>query len=230
MVNTQVTLAHGVLESSHGQGILVVAIANIAAKELAVRPAVHDALSVMHIAIPSSTAKRLGVAGILQVDEDEARAAVASAGLSADCNGILLFFVDDHIVGAPDGQVVPPARHILLGVKGDRIFGVKVEQLYQETELVTQRRQINTRNKKGHAHLGHVKHLDPMVLCLAPNDNVVFIATDFTPNDGLGRLGLWETTEVHELALRRNLGESCTVCLGHNDKLPAIPAGPAPGR
>lgn len=53
----------------------------------------------MHIAIAGRTAKGLGVLGVLQVDEDEARSAGAGAWLGADGHGVVLFLVDDDVVG-----------------------------------------------------------------------------------------------------------------------------------
>ena len=115
----------------HGQSILIEAVAYLTAEKLEIWAPVHKALRVVHVPVACSTSKCLWAVGVLQVDEDEARPAVTCTWLGTDCHGVFTLLVDDDIVCAADGEIVPPARDILVGVEGKWVFGVKVKQLIQ---------------------------------------------------------------------------------------------------
>ena len=85
--------------NSHSQGILVVPIADIPPSILGIGTTVDNTLGVVYISITCRTAKCLGVFGILQVDKDETGFTSAGAWLGADCHSVLLFLVDDDVVG-----------------------------------------------------------------------------------------------------------------------------------
>ena len=118
-------------KDSHGQSVLIEAVAYFTAEKLEIWAPVHKTLRVVHVSVACSTSECLGAVGVLQVNEDEARPAVTCAWLSTDCHGVFALLVDNDIVCAADGEIVPPARNILVGVKGKWAFGIKIKQLAQ---------------------------------------------------------------------------------------------------
>lgn len=192
------------LKHLHGQGVLVVTVANVPAPILEIRTPVCQALSVMDVSITCGASERLGLGWVLEIDEDEAGPTSAGAGCSADGDGILLFLIDNNVVSAANGQVVPPGSDILLGVKGDGLLGVDLGKL------------------------AHIKHLDTVAGGLGSDDDKVLVPPDLTPDEGLNALGLRKTAEVDKLALFVDLGKGGAISLSDDDKLTAITAGPAP--
>lgn len=89
-----------------GQRVLVVAIADVAASVAGVGSAVHQALSIVDIAVTWGTARGGRVGGVRQVDEDQSRPALVSAWLGADCDGKVLLLEGDDVVGATTGKTV----------------------------------------------------------------------------------------------------------------------------
>ena len=124
-------LAETQAQDLHGQSILIVAVAYFTAEKLEIWPPVHKALRVVHTPVACSTIERLWAVGVLQVDEDKARPAVTCTWLGTDCHGVFTLLVDDDIVCAADGEIVPPACDILVGVENKWVFGIKVKQLVQ---------------------------------------------------------------------------------------------------
>ncbi|GJC97587.1 hypothetical protein ColKHC_06413 [Colletotrichum higginsianum] len=102
-------------------GVLVVAVADVAAKVLLVGAAVDEALGVVDVAVAGGAPGRRRLGRVAQVDEDEAGAAGAGARLGADGDGVLLLLVDDDVL-APDGlgRVLGQAAEVdELAVGGD---------------------------------------------------------------------------------------------------------------
>jgi len=83
----------------------------------------------VHVAVPRRAAGRGRLARVLEVDEDQARAAAAGPRGGADGHGILLLLVDDHVVAAADGELVPKPRQVLVRGEGDGGCRVDSEEL-----------------------------------------------------------------------------------------------------
>lgn len=99
-----------------------------------------------------------GVGRVRQVEEDQPTEATAIPRTSSDGDTIFKFFVHNHVVGSPQGQVGEMARQILLVREFDGSVGSgDVEKL------------------------GHVKDLNTMALELATNENVVLEGSNFLP-------------------------------------------------
>jgi len=80
------------------------------------------------------------------------------------------------------------------------------------------------------AYLAQVKDLNPVVCGLAPDDNVVLVPPELSPDTRLCLRGLGQTAEVDELSITVDFGKRSTVCLSNGHKLAAARACPAPGR
>ena len=116
-----------------GQCVFVVAVADVAPVVPLVWAAVDEALCVVDVAVAGGAARGEGMSGVGHVEEDEAAAAgqvatdadgfVAADG--ADSHGVVELLVDDDVVRAADGQLVPVSGEILLGevVWASRIEG-----------------------------------------------------------------------------------------------------------
>lgn len=195
-----------------GEGILVVGIADIASKVTLVRATVDHALSVVDVAVSGSTARGGDVGRVADVKEDQPTTAgqvvtdtdglVATDGTSS--NGVVELLVDDNVVGAADGELVPMAGKLSLGeVLG--VGRVEVEDLL------------------------HVEELHTVLDGLGANDEEVIDDTDLTPV-GAKTAILGETSDVAKLALAGDLGKGGTVVLTDGDELTAVGRGPAPRR
>lgn len=85
----------------HGQSVLIVAVADIAAPVLDVRSSINNALRIVDVAIASSTSEILGVRNVSEIQELQSRVTrQILAGLSTDGDGITLLFVDHNVVAA----------------------------------------------------------------------------------------------------------------------------------
>lgn len=188
----------------HGQGVLIVTVADIAALVLGIRTPVHEALGIVDVAVSGGATKSGGLGGILQVDENETRPTRAGAGLRADSDSILLLLVDHNVVRRARGQAVPVARQIARVGESDGARRVDGQQLAEVEDLHTMARR------------------------LAADDDEVLVAAQLAP-DRVGRVRR-QAAEVDELTRRRDLGEAGAVGLGDYDKLAAVGRRPAPRR
>lgn len=75
------------------QGVLVVAVANVAAIVLLVRPTVLNALCIVNITILTSAAGAIGAGNIVDVDVDQSSSTLAVARLRANGDGIAKLLV-----------------------------------------------------------------------------------------------------------------------------------------
>lgn len=187
-----------------GQGVLVVAVADVTLAVGLVGTAVHEALGVVHVAVAAGAAGGVRGRGVRQVDEDEARGAAAVARLGAHGHGVVLLLVDDDVVRAADGQFAEPARQVVL----------VAERLGRGRVDVEQQR--------------HVKDLHAVVGGLAADDDVVLVALDLAPQRRLRRRPLRQPAQVHELAGAADFGKGGAVALRNRYKLAALVAGPSP--
>jgi hypothetical protein len=189
-----------------GDGVLVVADADVAAAVTAVRPVVGHALGVVHVAVLAGTAGGAGVCRVLEVDVLQAGAAGLVAGLGADGNGVLVVPVDDDVVGAADGEgVAEQTCEVLLGVENLGALGVERQELVE------------------------VEDLDVVANGLGADDNVVVQDTDLAPAGADGVLGR-EAAEVLDLALLRDLDEGGSAELANDTELTSVLGSPTPGR
>lgn len=83
-----------------GETILVVSVADIAAKVFRVWALVPQALSIMHITILSSAARGSGFRGIRQINEDQTTRTSAVPRLRTNTDRITEILVDDNVVGS----------------------------------------------------------------------------------------------------------------------------------
>ena len=112
-----------------GEGIFVVADADVAAAETAVRAVVGYALRVVDVAVLAGAAGGGGLGGVREVDVLEAGGAGLVARLRADGEDVLVVPVDDDVVGTSDGELVPETNEVLLGVECDRALGINIKKL-----------------------------------------------------------------------------------------------------
>jgi len=113
----------------HRQGVLVVAVADVAAGVLRIGAAVHEALSIVDVPIARGAAQTLRLARIFEVEEYETGAAGIGPRGSANGNAILLLLVDHHVVGATDGEPVPVTGEVRLAIESYGLLRVDFEQL-----------------------------------------------------------------------------------------------------
>lgn len=167
-----------------GDGVLVVANANVATAELSVRTVVGDTLSIVYVSVLASTAGRSRLARVGEIDVLETGLAGLVSGLGTDGEDILVVPVNNHVVGTSDGQLVPQANKVGLGVKGLWAVGANIEKLL------------------------HVKDLDVVANSLRTDDNVVVQHADLAPSRtyALRR----KTTHVLDLAVLKDLDERST--------------------
>ena len=85
--------------NSHGEGILVVAVADVSTSIAGIRATVHQALSIVDITITASTAGVARAGWVSEIDEDQAGATARVSWHSADSNGVVLLFVDHNVMG-----------------------------------------------------------------------------------------------------------------------------------
>ena len=141
-----------------GQGVLVVAVANVTAYIFLIRAFVYKALSVVDITVLGSTARRCWVGDVSKVDEDQASTASGRTRRGTNCNGIVLRLVDDNVVGTACRQVGEEASQVRLGAENLGFGGIKIQQLPE------------------------VEDLNTVVHGFTTDDKVVLVATDFPPD------------------------------------------------
>lgn len=83
-----------------GKTVLVVSVADIAAKVFRVWALVPQALSIMHITILGSAARGSRFRGIRQINEDQTTRTGAVPRLCTNTDRIAEILVDDNVVGA----------------------------------------------------------------------------------------------------------------------------------
>lgn len=187
-----------------GQGVLVVAVADVGTLVLRVGAPVDQALGVVDVAVLGGATRRRQVLEVSQVDEDETRGARRVARLGADGDGVVLLLVGDDVVRAARRQLVPEVDVVLV-VVGDGRGRVVVDQLR------------------------HVEDLDAVVVRLGPDHDVALVALDLAPQRRL-RIGvLRQPPQVDQLALGADLGERRAVLLRDGDELAPLGARPPPG-
>lgn len=182
-----------------GEGVLVVTVADIAAKVLLVGAAVNNALSIVGVAVLRRAASLVRLVGVVQVDEDRATGTgvvTANAATTANSDGVAELLVGNDVVRTARDTVgdVHPAD-ILLDIEGLGVLGAQLEQLL------------------------HVEELDAVASTLRSDDQSVSDLLDLAPNDTVvaGR----QTAEVFELTLLSDLCEGSTVSLANGYKFPA---------
>lgn len=117
-------------------GVLVVTNADVAAVVTLVGPVVVHALGVMDVTILGSTARRLGVLRVGEVDVLEARCTSLVARLSTNRNGIIIVPIDDDVVRATDWERIRKETNKVLGrVEGDRVFGIDCQEFVHIEDL-----------------------------------------------------------------------------------------------
>lgn len=82
-----------------GKTILVIPVADIAAKEFRVRAPVLQALSIVNVTVLSGTARSGGFCGIRQINKDQATRTSTVPRLRTNTNGIAEILVNDNVVG-----------------------------------------------------------------------------------------------------------------------------------
>lgn len=82
-----------------GKTILVISVADIAAKEFRVRAPVLQALSIVNVTVLSSTARGGGFRGIRQINKDQTTRTSAVPRLRTNTDGIAEILVNDNVVG-----------------------------------------------------------------------------------------------------------------------------------
>jgi len=80
----------------------------------------------------------------------------------------------------------------------------------------------------GNTYTPHVEDLNVVSLCLAADDNIIVVGSDFTP-DGVFRVRR-QAAQVHHLALLRNFDESRAILLTKCNEFSAIWGNPSPRR
>jgi hypothetical protein len=192
-----------------GEGVLVVAVADVAADVLGVGTAVDEALGVVDVAVLLGAADAGGLGGVLQVEEDEATKAVDITGTRADRGTPLGLLVDDDVVGGADGELVEETGEVAAGELDGLVALLEVDG----EELL------------------EVEDLDTVTLELGADDDVVLVATDLLPQ-GAGSRGDDGGQEAEDLdaALGQNLDERGAVVLAVGDELTArLGVDPTPG-
>lgn len=184
-----------------GEGILVVAEADLAALEVLVDAAVDDALGVVDVAVLARAAEESGLSRVLDVYHDEtavgARAACVGGGADNE-NGVGLF-VGDDVVGRSYARVQGSEVRLDAECLGGRADG---EQLAK------------------------IKDLYAVVARLGANIGMVADDFDIAPDsiDSLRR----QATNVLQLATGFDLDERSTVSLTDNGEFAAVRRRPAP--
>jgi hypothetical protein len=141
-----------------GQGVFVVAVADVAAVVAGVGAAVDEALRVVHVAVLAGASGAGWVGGVGHVDVDEPSSACTVPGRCADCDGVVEFGVNDDVVTAAPGQVGEASDDVVSSAEVDRVCRVEVEKFL------------------------HVEDLNAVVNGLAADKHVVAKGADFPPD------------------------------------------------
>ncbi|KAI9155668.1 aldehyde dehydrogenase [Paramyrothecium foliicola] len=177
-----------------GEGVLVIAVADVTALVALVGSAVDQALGIVDVAI---VLRRDGVGRVGEVEEVEAGAADrVVAGLSTDGGEVAELLVDNNVVGTADRQqLAGPGGEVVLS-ELNRAGRVNVEQLLQ------------------------VEDLDAVADGLGADDGVVLVGADLAPLRGQ-RVG-GQTAEIAHLAVLADLHESCALILANCNEFAAV--------
>lgn len=182
-----------------GEGILVVAVADVPAEVLLIWATVDDALGIVGVTILGSTASLVGLVRVVHVDEDGTTSTgviAARATTTANSDGVAKLLVGNDVVRTARDTIgdVHPAN-VLLDVEGLGVLRAQVEQLL------------------------HVEELDAVTCTLRSDDQGIADLLDLAPDDTVVAGG--QAAEVFELTLLGDLCEGCTVCLANGNKLSA---------
>jgi len=128
---TSVTEANLVGDVVDGQGVLVVAVANVTAVVLLVRSTVDNALSVVSVAILTVATRDVGLDGVVHVDKHGSTSTgVIATGTTASTAGdgvVLLVVGDDGVGTALDTLVDVDESSVGLDVESVGLLGGKLE-------------------------------------------------------------------------------------------------------
>lgn len=103
-----------------GEGILVVAIADVMAQVLLMRAPVNEALSIVDVAIVAVAAEQGRVGGVLEIEEDETATALGvNAGTATDDGAVLPLLVGENVVAGGLGHALEVTGDIGDNVEGD---------------------------------------------------------------------------------------------------------------
>jgi hypothetical protein len=188
-----------------GQGVLVVTVADITSVVLLVRTTVHDALSVVSVAILGCATLNVRLGDVISVDENGSTSTgVVATGTStaAKSDGVVLLLVCADSVRASRntlGEVDP--GNVSLDVEGLGALGRELEELL------------------------HVEKLDTVANTLGSDDKSVLQDLHLAPDNGIILGG--ETAEVLEFTLLGDLSKCSTVRLTDGNEF-AVLVRPAP--
>lgn len=143
-----------------GQGVFIVAVANVLAVVASVGTAVDDALGVVDVAVLRSATFGVGLGWIVEVNEDETSTASRGPGCSSNSYSIVELLVDNNVVAATGRKVGEQASEVCLWVKGLRLKRVDSQELAK------------------------IKDLNVVVDGLGADNQVVAVDLDFSPDDG----------------------------------------------
>jgi hypothetical protein len=197
---TGVTEADLVGDIVDGQGVLVVAVADVTTIVLLVRSTVDNALSVVSVAVLTVATRDVRLSGIVHVDEHGSTGAgVVTAGATASTAGdgvVLLVVGDDCVCAALDTLVDVDKSSVGLDVESVGLLGRKLENLLQ------------------------VKDLDMVADTLGADDEAVTNNLDLTPDDGV--VVRRQATKVLKLTVLGDLREGGTVSLTDGNEVTAL--------
>jgi hypothetical protein len=189
-----------------GQSVLVVTVADITSVVLLVRTTVHDALSVVSVAVLGRATLNVRLGDIISVDEDGSTSTgVVTTGTStaAKSDSVVLLLVRTDSVRASGntlGEVNP--SNVGLDVEGLRVLWRELEELL------------------------HVKELNTVADTLRSDDESVLQDLHLAPDDRIVLGG--EPAKVLEFTFLGDLRKRGTVGLTNGNELAAL-VGPSPG-
>lgn len=159
-----------------GEGILVVAVADLTTKVLGVGATVDEALSVVNVAVLGSTSRAGDLGGVAHVEHVNTGSASVVTGLGTNDVGEVGLRVGKDVVDTTEGKVVPEGREVLVGVEGHgALLVVNVQELLQ------------------------VEELDTVTGLFTAYDEEVVVGSELPPAAGGNACGLRKTSEVTEL-------------------------------
>jgi hypothetical protein len=174
-----------------GQGVLVVAVADVAAVVFLVGSTVDDALSIVCVTVLAGASLNVRLGGVVQVDEHRSTVTGVVATHSSACTTsyrvTLLFVCNYGVRAALDTLVDVDKSNVLLDVESLGVLGRKLEQLLQ------------------------IEDLDMVANTLRANNQAVANDLDLAPDDGV--IVRRKTTDVFQLTLLGKLRERSTVGL-----------------
>lgn len=187
-----------------GQGVFVVAVADVTAVVLLVGSTVDNALGIVDVAVLGRTALLVGLGDVVDVNEDETTGAgviAASTATATDGNSVALLLVGDNVVRAASNalalsEVVEPSSEVLRRVEGLGLLGVQLQELLE------------------------VEDLHSVVCTLGSDEEVVAKRLHLVPDDRRGLSG--KAAKVLKLTLLGDFCESSAVGLTNGNKLAAL--------